>query len=224
MTSEKLWRDFMKLAERFEAEPTLENYLLLRRTFPGGNVESLHFLSPDPHSSVEGELRQYGIEPFIFSDALDGNEHQIDELCLKLMERLVERQARERAGETHLQTTGQAIPDSLIDYLVITMLEATENHDLRLEPALVILIRERLGGSNLARHKQNLIDKNRKQAILLAASQLAQGKEISIRQIASKLDLEASTVSRWFKPGELEQEAIRVRGWFKEPSALKRNA
>lgn len=221
MSSGKSWADFMRLADRFQNEPTLENYLVLRRTFGGGDIESLHLMRPDPLSSIEDELRQYGMDPAVFSDALDGDEFQIDELCLQIMERLVDRQTRERSGEAHVQTTGQAIPNSLIDYLIMTMLEACEAHDLAPRTALVILIRERLGGQNPDRHKQNLIDKNRKQAILMAASQLSQGKEISIRQIAKKMHLEASTVSRWFKAGELEMEANRMRAWFKKPNDLK---
>lgn len=220
MSSEKSFSDFMKLADKFEAEPILENYLVLRRGFGGTGVELSYFLIPDPLSSVEDELRQHGIDPAIFSDALDGNDYQIDELCLQLMERLVERQTRERAGHTHIQTTGLAIPDSLIDYLVISMLEASEVHGLAPGPALVILIREKLGGPNPGRHKQNLIDKNRKHAIWIAAHHRLGGRTISVRQIAEKMGLEASTVSRWFKPGELKQEAERMCRWFKKPGDL----
>lgn len=224
VSSGKSWADFMRLADQFKAEPTLENYLVHRRAFGGSGVDSAHLIATDPISSIESELRQYDIDPSIFSDVLDGNDHQIDELCLRLMEKLVERQALEESGKSHVQTTGKAIPDSLIDYLAISMLEACEAHDLSPPPALVVLIRERLGGPNPARHKQNLIDKNRKQAIWMAAQRRLSGKSISVRQIAKKMGLEASTVSRWFKLGELEHEAERMRKWFKKPNDLVRKA
>ena len=221
MSSGKSWADFMRLADQFKAEPTLANYLVLRRTFGSSGVDSAHLTTDDPIPSIEGELRQLDIDPAIFSDVLDGNDHQIDELCLRLMEKLVERDVLEASGKSHVQTTGQAIPDSLIDFLAISMLEACEAHDLSPPPALVVLFRERLGGPNPARHKQNMIDQNRKIAIWMAAQILSNGEKTSIRKIAKAMGLEASTVSRWFKKGELEQEAKRVRGWFKKPSELK---
>ena len=222
MSSGKSWADFVRQADQFKAEPTLENYLVFRRTFGSSGVESAHLSTDDPVPSIENELRQHDIDPAIFSDALDGNDHQIDELCLRLMEKLVERHALVTSGKSHVQTTWQAIPDSLIDYLAISMLEACEAHDLSPPPALVVLLRDRLGGPNPARRKQNMIDQNRTVAIWMAAQILSNGEKTSIRKIAKAMGLEASTVSRWFKKGELEQEAKRVRGWFKKPSELKR--
>lgn len=67
-----------------------------------------------------------------------------------------------------------------------------------------------------------MIDQNRKKAIWIAAQIFSSGEKMSIRKIAKAMDLEASTVSRWFKKGELEQEVKRMRGWFKKPSELSR--
>ena len=221
MSSGKSWADFVRLADQFKDEPTLENYLIHRRAFGGSGVDSAHLITNDPISSIESELHQYNLDPAIVSDVLDGNDHQIDALCLRLMEKLVERQALEVSGKSHVQTTGKAIPDSLIDYLAISMLEACEAHDLAPPSSLVVLIRERLGGPNPARHRQNMIDQNRKKAIWIAAQIFSSGEKMSIRKIAKAMDLEASTVSRWFKKGELEQEVKRVQGWFKKPNELK---
>ena len=90
----------MRLADQFKAEPTLENYLLHRRSLGGSGVDSAHLTTDDPILSIESELRQYDINPAIFSDVLDGNDHKIDELCLRLIEKLVERRALQvfRAG------------------------------------------------------------------------------------------------------------------------------
>ena len=77
------------------------------------------------------------------------------------------------------------------------MLEACEAHYVSTPSALVVLVRERLGRPNPARHKQNIIDQNRKTAIRMAAQILSNGEKISIRKIAKAMGLEASTVSRW---------------------------
>ncbi|MGH6819644.1 MAG: hypothetical protein ACREDU_02145, partial [Methylocella sp.] len=110
----------------------------------------------------------------------------------------------------------------LIDYVLVAMLESCDQHGLPPPPSLVVLVRERLGGANVARHKQSLIDQRRVRAVWLAHQALASGDQISMRQIAKTIGVEASTVSRWFGRGELRREAEKIQKWFLKPNELTR--
>ena len=70
MSSGKSWADFVRQADQFKAEPTLENYLVFRRTFGSSGVESAHLSTDDPVPSIENELRQHDIDPAIYATSV----------------------------------------------------------------------------------------------------------------------------------------------------------
>ena len=130
---------------------------------------------------------------------------------------LLRRRQLESQGETQLQARKEAISDSLIDYLVITTLEAMKWNGEEFVPgSLVILLRERLLGPNPAYHKAHEKRKNRKDAAFFAAQLLLRGEDCSVRKVAKIMDIDPSTVSRWFPNNSLRTEAERLRKFFSE--------
>jgi len=209
--------EFERLKANYDENPTLENYLLIRSTFPGAQPSPARFGGFDPFQSIREELEQHGITPSPFLGALDGVEEDIDAVTLTIIKRLSERRALEKSGQTHIQSLKNGIPDTLINYLIVTLLEACVEHDSLLPASLLILIREQLGGPNPARHKQYLIDEKKKQAAWIAAQLTPGSEKASVREIARILSVEPSTVSRWFADGELMKLANEIRENFKKP-------
>jgi hypothetical protein len=213
---------FKELLGLYEREPTLANYVRLRRTFGGSGVQAARFIEFDPFS-IEPELRQFGIDPSLVRGALEGDELQVDQMTLRLMECVVDRERIEKSGQAHLQSRRLAISDSLIDYLIVAMLEAAEEHDASIPPSLIILIRERLCGTNPDRYKEQLRQEGRQDAVALAALKFPSGK-VSIRSIANLMEVEPSTISRWFPDGDFQQHVDKFRGSIDALGLRKKHA
>jgi len=152
--SDEIGDKFKDELEGFKANPTIEKYLWLRREYPGVDVPVLRFAGIEALFALEPELTHHGIDPALVAGALDANPKCVDDLCLLLLESMSDRRQRESRGETALQARKEVIPDSLIDYLVITMLEAMKWNGEEFVPgSLLMLLRERLLGPNPAYHK-----------------------------------------------------------------------
>jgi len=195
---------FRALLDAYECEPTLANYLRFRRAFRGADTE-IGWLRDFEPASIETELRQFGIDPWLVSDALEGAADKIDELALQLMEQLVERERLEKNGKSHLQSRKLVISDGLIDFLAVAALQASAASDEGIPPSLVVLIGDRLAGSTPDRHKEFLREQRKKEAIARAAINLPKEK-VSIRRVAAMMDVEPSTVSRWFPDSDLAHQ------------------
>ncbi len=205
------FEDFQRLADEFAENPSLEEYVELRRRIPRADVEMARFAGLEPLLSMREELERHQISPYIVCDVLDGDDRQIDELSLQIMEALIERAKLEKSGKTHLQSRREAIPDGLVDYLIMTMLEAIERYDLSVPTSLLVLIRERLGRANPVRHQQYEKKTRRQDAIFLGVQLAEKGEEPSIRNVAQVLGVQPSTVSRWFPEGVFREEVDRMR-------------
>lgn len=210
------FKDCEDVTDRFLDDPSIENYVVMRRRYPSMGVENARFLGIKPLFAVEGELQQFGIEPWMVCGALDGEDRQVDELSLQLIEALVKRRALTKDGKTHLQRRRQVVPDSLIDYLVVAMLEAIQQHDCHIPASLIILIRERLGGPNPALYRDYLIKQKRKDAAFLGFHLLHKGEDPSIRRVAQIMGVQPSTVSRWFPDGDFRTEVKRWQRMLKK--------
>jgi hypothetical protein len=116
---------FKELLDVYEREPTLANYVRFRRTFGVSGADVARFTGFDPFT-IKAELLQFGIDPWVVSGALDGDERQMDELALRLMEAIIERERIERRGGSHLQSRQIAISDSLVNFMIVAILEAAE--------------------------------------------------------------------------------------------------
>jgi hypothetical protein len=131
----------------------------------------------------------------------------IDELCMRLMECLVERGELEKEGHTHAQSRGMAIKDSLIDFLIVAVLEMFDEINYT---ALSVLIRERLSAKNPDYYNNFLVFEQRKKAVGIAALRFPAGKA-SIREIAKLMNVVPSTVSRWFPANDFQDQVEQFR-------------
>jgi hypothetical protein len=156
------------------------------------------------------ELGKYGIDTELLGGILDGDPNAIDEMSLLLMEKMIEARQIEEAGETHLIRRGLAVSERLIDWLICCSLDALSwNDELTIPRDLIVLIRERLGGSNPQYEKEGEVRKNKIDAEMIAGQLMAQGVMPTLKILGRALGVAPSTVKRWFKPGELEQARDR---------------
>jgi hypothetical protein len=209
--SELSYAQFQAMCDGYEREPTLANYVRLRRTFglrAGTTVGRFHDFEP---LSIATELGRLSIDPALVDSALDGNQWDdglnIDRLVLRIMECLIERDQIEKRGSAHVQSRKIAISDSLVDFLIVAMLETFEDS---IPSSLVLLIRERLCGANPDRHKEHLLAHRRREAVAIAAVKFPKGK-VSIRTIAKILSVQPSTISRAFPNGSFQREVDKFR-------------
>jgi hypothetical protein len=203
--------ELLAMVDAYEREPTLANYVRIKRTF-GLRVDTSvgRYYDFEP-LSIAKELRRLGIGPALVDSALDGDQwhdgKNIDRLVLRIMECLIERDQIEKSGSAHVQSRKIAISDSLVNFLIVAMLETFEDS---IPPSLIVLIRERLCGSNPDRYKEHLQVQRRRDAIAIAAIKFPKGK-VSIRKLAKILDVEPSTISRAFPGGSFQKELDKFR-------------
>jgi hypothetical protein len=198
----KSFDDFWALEQRFEAEPTIENYVALRRSFIRCDTEIHRFAGVDPMQALGHDLEQAGFDRSLVCGALGGDDRDIDELCLQIMERLIERRRLAAKGETHLQARGDGISDALIGHLIIAMLEVLQQDGLTPRPSFVLLVREQLGGANTEIYKSHIKWADRNRAVFLGMQIKRRGAQPTIRKIAEIMGVQPSTVSRWFPDGD----------------------
>jgi hypothetical protein len=205
---------FKQLVIAYRQEPTLENYIRLRREFPdveiqvgrfGDGLEGLEVLF-----AFEERFRRYGIDPDLIAGTLDADEHSIDALSLCLMECLIARSELPKHGPGHIAKRREAISDTTINYLIAHMLEALDYNDamVRIPGSLVVLIRQQLCGLNPDLHNEYLLRAARQDAAIAAGQHFHQTKKtLSIRKLANMLRVSRSMASRWLK----DKEFLR---WF----------
>jgi hypothetical protein len=195
---------YQSLVDAYEKEPTITNYVRLYRA-TRASVVLQKFMDFDPRV-IAKELQQFGIEPLLVSGALRGNEFDIKELSVRLMERLSERDILQKEGRTQVQSRGMAISDGLVDFLIVAMLQAALEEE---HPALSHLITERLCGQKPNYYNEHLRQINQREAVALAAKLLP--GETSIRKVAKLMKVEPSTVSRWFPAGDFKEQVEQFR-------------
>jgi len=93
-----MFSQLFQLQERFDEDPSIVNYVALRRFAPGCDTEVFLFAGLDPFGVLGQELEKVGLNRVLVSGALGGNDRDIDELCLQLLERLIERKRLEAMG------------------------------------------------------------------------------------------------------------------------------
>lgn len=203
----------------FRADPSIRNYLAIREKHSDREPPNDTYGGLDPLFAMQAELERWGIQPLLVAGVLDADREAIEQLSLKLLDLMLERQKLEEVGETHVQARGLAIPDRLIDYLIVVMFEAMEcNNEAHAVGSLNFLIRERLGGANMALHQAYLKKRKKDEVVSVLATARRQGKDVSIRQIAKWMKIQPSSITRLFEPGELEQ---RIELFLRQPSLLQ---
>jgi hypothetical protein len=202
MDIEEVW---MRL-ERFEEDPSIENYVALRRFAPGCDTEIYRLAGVDPLLALGEDWREAQLDRWLVCNALVGDDREMDELCLQLMERLIERKRLEAKGETHLQSRGKGISDALVNHLIVAMMEVLGAEGLEARPSLVLLVREQFGGANTEIYKSHTKRLGRDRAIFLGMQMRRGGEQPTIREIARKMGVQPSTVSRWFPNNDFPKQ------------------
>lgn len=205
--------EFSDLTKQYQDNTSLESYIELRRANPDKLIEVSTSWSLDWLLANESTVRANGIDPDLVAGALDADAGYISELSLCIMERLVEREALVRAGKTQVQSRGEGINDSLVNYLISMMLDALDRYDeLYIPRDLIVLIKHMLGADRSFEAKAMEAHSRRTSAIWTAAQMEEDGQPCSMRTISTLFEVSPSTVSRWFPNGEFEEEVARVRG------------
>ncbi|WP_439403206.1 hypothetical protein ACNJYA_15510 [Bradyrhizobium sp. DASA03068] len=213
---------FNEITKKYKADPSIENYVRLRRGDPEAEIEIGTVGGFESMFYMREVLARYGIDPKLLGGILDADQHAISEMALRLMEKLIEAQAIAADGETHLIRRGLAIPDKLIDWIICCSLDALSwNDDLMIPRDLIVLVRERLGGSNLQYEKEGQIRENKQNAGLIAGQLMAQGINPTFKIVGKALGVAPSTVKRWFGPGEFERERDVYAKWFDNDGNLR---
>jgi hypothetical protein len=208
------------LSRAFKDSPTIENYLSLRRANPNSEIEVAFTNGLDWLFANETLLRENGIDPQWFASSLDANVEAISKMSLHLLDKLVDRSRLEKSGETHVMSRGVAISDSLVNYLIAVMLDALSwNDDLYIPRDLLVLTRYQILGEEPAQLKQLESHRLEHDIAYIGAQILEYGRQVTTREIAKILNINASTVSRIFPGDKLQTESERqlemTRGFHK---------
>lgn len=206
---------FNAFTKAYKNEPSLEHYVRLRRESPDAEIEVAVIGGMDQLFFIEPELRRYGFDPALVASVMDADPHAISELSLQLMEKIIEAESMSRSGETHLARRGLVVPDKLINWLIGCMLDGLSwNDELYIPRDLIVLLRERLSGSNPQYEQASHAHQMRWNAILIGGQLLARGITPSFRMLADALGVAPSTVKRWFPNGEFLEEVERISAWY----------
>jgi len=204
---------FNAISRAYKRDPTIDHYLRLRRENPDGEIEVAVIGGMEQLFYLEPELRKYGFEPELVASVMDADPEAISELALLIIQKLIEAKQLSKSGETHLVRRGLAVPDKLVNWLVTCMLDALSwNDNLHIPRDLIVLIRERLGGSNPEYEQGSRAHEMRWHAIIVGAQLKAQGIEPSFRMLAKVFNVAPSTVMRWFPNDDFQKE---VEAWSK---------
>jgi hypothetical protein len=167
---------FNEITKKYKAGPSIENYVRLRRGNPDAEIEVSTVGGFESMFYMREELARYGIDRDLLGGILDADQDAISEMALRLMEKMIEAREIAAGGETHLIRRGLAIPDKLLDWVICCSLDGLSwNDDLIIPRDLIVLIRERLGGSNLHYEKEGEIRQNKQRAGLIAGQLMARG-------------------------------------------------
>lgn len=207
---------FSELSKAFKRNPTIENYVKLRRENPEEIIEIAISSGLEWLFSNEKLLEDNGIPPMLVAGILDADHAYISKLSLLILNKIIEKKDLLAKGETHLVGRGNAISESLIDHLICMILDSLEwTDDLRLNRDLIVLIRERLGGVSSKWEKEQDLHEKQEAAKWIAYQMISKGETPSIRSIAKIMNVNPTTVMRWFPDSEfLEQVAELSKSLF----------
>ena len=192
--------------KHFQADFSIRNFIAMRKSYQGQNLFIPRYSGIEQLYALKPLLEKFEIETVDVAACMDADPIAIDRVTIKLLALLADRQEREAAQETALQSRGEAIGDGLINYLICIILESQEHYsEPVLSASLFRLIREQLGGQNKSLHRSYQKISRRGQVVEIIASARKQGWECSLGQVATLMSVNKSSLSRMFETGELEK-------------------
>jgi hypothetical protein len=190
---------FRKLAEAYQADPNLENYLRIRQEIPEVEFPAEVMDWPDEAEDLGKKLAPHGIESRLIAGMLDVFEPDIDELCLRLMECLVSRRKLPKTGPGHITNRRAAISDTLVNYCIVMILQsmATKESPPVIPSSLIVLIRDRLCGPAPDLHKAYLAKQEQAAALRIMLKNYTSGSRLSARKLGTLAGVSKSKAARW---------------------------
>ena len=135
------------LSRTFEMHPTIKNYVSVRRRYPDKVIDIAVEDGFEWVFQNSELLEKFEISPHLVYAAIDAECAAIAELSLSLMERIIERDAAQKAGKTHAVSRGDVISDALINNLINLMLSGlSRNNHLHMNRDLMVRIRHQISG------------------------------------------------------------------------------
>jgi hypothetical protein len=190
---------FTKRVVTYRRNPSIENYLRVRREFPEVEIQVARFGGIDALFTLEKEFEKQGIDPHLVAGALDADEPSIDALCLCLLELVTARDRLPKSGPGHVDKRRAAISEPTVKYLISTMLEAFDRNDgmTRVPASLVVLIRHQLCGEMPDLDMEVRLRERQERAALAVAHFLKPGERLSINKLKKWAGIPRSTAARW---------------------------
>lgn len=206
---------FKQLVVDYRQKPTIENYLRVRRQFPEIEILIDEFGGIDPLFVLGKEFQDQGIDPQLIAECLDAYEPSIDALCLRLMERIIEREKISKNEPGHIEKRRAAIADAMVNYLIVTILESFDWNErrVRIPASLVVLIRHQLTGTKPDLHTSYLAKERLHNLAIMIAQELKPNEKLSINKLASLASIPRSTAARWLKDKEFKGWLDTARIW-----------
>ena len=213
---------FNHSSKTYKANPTIETYVGLRRADPDAEIEVSVIGGFESMFHMRAEFARYRLDPDLLGGILDADPYAIEEVSIRILEEMITARRLQAMGGTHLASSGRVMPGKLIDWIITCSLDALSwNDDLSIPRDLIVLIRERLGGSDPHYEQAGRVRQTKSAAAMIAGQLLARKMKPTLKVIGRLLGVAPSTVMRWFEPGELEREAEKWSRHFDEKGRLR---
>ncbi|MEH2506843.1 hypothetical protein V1290_005654 [Bradyrhizobium sp. AZCC 1578] len=188
---------FNAATKAYKSDPSLENYVALRRQHPSAEIEVAVTGGIDQAFYIQPVVERFGIDIDLVLGALDADAQKISQLSLLLMEKMIAAKRLSRRGQTQLIRRGAAVPDKLIDWLISISLDALSwNDHLYIPRDLIVLVRERIGGANFEYERASRAHQQKHNAAIIAGQLKAQGIRPTFKLVGKALNVAPSTVKR----------------------------
>lgn len=199
----------------------IDDYLELRRRVPGRDINLFLFHHQFPGDEpfkgldflflLEDDFKKHDISADDYVDMLDGDLEAIDRLCLQTLAAISKRQ-KNAPHTPHAMANGEVIGDALVGHMLVIMAETLSIYQLPIIRSFQILLKVATGAFN-SEHKKARELKDKK---FMAAAMLAENPDLSDRQLAKKLGVNASTVNRW-KGDDFDRKVNLFRNGISRP-------
>jgi hypothetical protein len=200
--------EYNDLIDAYEKNPTIANYVKLRRAYPAKPIAVGYLNNLDELDEINSALIDLDLTPELVDGVLQAEAWAISEFSLFLLERLIARERAGKAGESQLVSRGKAISDRDVNFLIGAILDSLAfNGALGLSQDLLFLIRHQLG----ADRKWEDIKKREElriridEVIRATLDIVARGEPPSYRAIARELGVNVTTITRSLPNDLLDQ-------------------
>jgi hypothetical protein len=213
--SEERLELFIQHVVAYRTEPSIENYLRIRRQFPEVEILVGRFGGLEALFKLQEDFESQGIDPHLIAAALDADEPGVDALCLRLLGLLAVRDSLPKSGPGHIEKRRGAISDTTVNYLIAMILEAYDWHDYisRVPGSLVVLIRHQLCKSVPDLDAELRLRMRQEDVALAVAQHLKPGEKLSINKLKTLAGLPRSTAARWLSDPRFQHWLENGRRW-----------